>query len=346
MTNTKMAKIYKDMSKISEKLWRWSVVMWDDSSLSVDMFTTWSTMLDIALGWWYPIWRMVEIFGIQSSWKTMMALHAIREMQRTGWLCSFIDIERTVTTERMESLGIDVGSLLIVKPNYAEDAIDSIETLVENGVKLIVVDSVAAMLPRQEANAETWDTQVMVMWRIMSKAMRKLTGICNDHWSTIIFINQTRKTITMSKDNNVTTGGNALPFYASQRIKIHRNQSESSQLKDEDKNVVWANVQFTIVKNKVSSPFEKLVLDISYDWYINENKEVIKLLLDKNLLKNHSRMYTIKFNGKEIKVWTTVSCINKLLEVRESRAEIMNLLLDYFKDVRRKRSELARAKYF
>ena len=246
----------------------------------------------------------------------------------------------------MMDLWIDVDMLMTAEPEYAEDAIDEIEIMINSWVSFIVVDSVAAMLPRQEAQSDAGDTQVMIMGRVMSKAMRKLTPVMHKMWATVVWLNQTRKTITMSKDNNVTTWGNALPFYASQRIKMHRNQALSAQLKDDNWNICWSNIQFTVVKNKTSSPFETLTLPILYDGYIDEGKLIQKYLSDNGFIQTRAKTHYIEYGDDSLEVGTNLKEIQSMLRDREKKQRITSMMLDQYQVEKKKRSEIARARYF
>lgn len=343
---TKAQIMMEDVVKLNKKFGDGRMVLSSDSRLVARSYTTGSVMLDLATGGWYPEGRMVEIYGVPSSGKTMMALHAIRERQILWDLCAFIDFERTITRDRMLDLGVDIDSLVTVYPDYAEDGIDHIEALANSWVKLIVVDSVAAMLPFQEATSDTWDTQVMIMGRIMSKAMRKLTPIISDMGVTIIWLNQTRKTITMSKDNNVTTGGGALGFYASLRIKMHRNSSEASQIKDDNKQVVGAKVSFTVTKNKVSSPFEKIDLDIDYSGYINENKDILSYIKSEWLVTKIGKEYYLSSGDKKLLIGENNLELSEMLRTRKVRTEVTSIIMEYYNNKRREQSELVRSRYF
>lgn len=235
--------------------------------------------LDIALGiGGYPRGRVVEIFGPEASGKTTLALHAIAECQKAGGVAAFIDAEHALDIVYAKKLGVDPTSLLISQPDHGEQALEIAETLVRSGaIDLLVVDSVAALVPQAEIEGEMGDMQVGLQARLMSKAMRKLTGALNKTHTTVIFINQLRQKIgVMFGSPEVTTGGNALKYYASIRIDIRRIAS----LKAGDA-VIGNRTRVKVVKNKLSPPFQQAEFDIRY----GEGCDIVSDILDQAVAK-------------------------------------------------------------
>jgi recombination protein RecA len=271
----KMKAAESAIEQIKQKYGESAIMKFGDSPKSdVDAISTGSISLDIALGiGGVPRGRIIEVFGPEASGKTTLAQHIIAEVQKTGGLAAFIDAEHALDPEYATKIGVNVNNMLISQPDTGEQALEILETLVRsNAVDVIVVDSVAALVPKAEIEGEMGDKHMGLQARLMSQALRKLTGIVSKSHTVVIFINQIRMKIGVFFGNpETTTGGNALKFYSSVRIEVRR----SAQIKQGD-TVIGNRVKAKIVKNKVAAPFRTTVFDIMY----NEGISVSGDLLD------------------------------------------------------------------
>lgn len=284
-------KILKNtISEIEKKFGEGAIMsLKETKAVDVDSIPTGSLALDLALGiGGIPRGRIIEIFGGEMSGKTTLSLHILAETQKNGGIGAFIDAEHALDPDYAGRIGVNVDDLLISQPNSGEQALQIVETLVESGkIDTIVIDSVAALVPKAEIAGEMGDFQVGLQARLMSQALRKLAGMVSKTNTTVIFINQTRMKIGVFFGNPKTTsGGVALKFYSSVRINLRR----AAQIKNQDK-IIGNRVKAKVVKNKVAAPFKAVEFDIYYNEGISYVGDIINVGLAKEVLKRKGSWY-------------------------------------------------------
>jgi len=270
--------------------------MGDGTQAEIETFSTGSLTLDSALGiGGLPRGRIIEIYGPESSGKTTLTLHAIAEVQKAGGLAAFIDAEHALDTNYAKNIGVDVENLYVSQPSNGEQALEIVDELVNShALDLIVIDSVAALVPQAEIDGNMGDAQMGLQARLMSQALRKLTGSVSKTRTAIIFINQLRMKIGVMFGNpETTTGGNALKFYASVRLDIRK--AESIKKGDE---VVGSRVKVKVVKNKMAPPFKQAMFDVYYGTGVSREAELIEIATEKEIIQKTGSWYA--FNEERI----------------------------------------------
>ena len=292
--DAKKAQALNDAIKQIEKQFGKGSVMklGDRAAVDVAVIPTGSLTLDMALGiGGYPKGRIIEIYGPESSGKTTLTLHAIAEVQKQGGTAAFIDAEHAIDPVYAKNLGVNIDELILSQPDSGEQGLEIAETLVRSGaIDLVVVDSVAALVPQVELDGEMADQQMGLQARLMSKALRKLSGVMNKTDCTIIFINQLREKIGVMFGNpETTTGGRALKFYSSVRVEIRRSEAIKNGTE-----IVGNKVNIKVVKNKVAPPFKSKQVDIIYGKGISRDGEVLDLAVDKDIVDKSGAWYAYK----------------------------------------------------
>lgn len=280
-----MSNLDKAFESINKKFGKGTIQMLGETpTINENLLSTGSLLIDQALGGGIGLNRITEIYGVESSGKSTLALHLAAECQKTGGKVAYVDVENALDIMYAKKLGVNVDELLFTQPSSAEEALDIVNILADTGdVRLIVVDSVAALVPQAELDGEMGDVTIGLQARLMSKAMRKITGTLNEKNCAVIFINQIRDKVSTgwsSGPSETTTGGRALKFFASQRIELRK----SSAIKEGDK-VIGNYVKVKIVKNKIAPPMRVVEIPLIFGKGFSGGDEVIDLAIDYNLIK-------------------------------------------------------------
>jgi recombination protein RecA len=285
------------LDQIEKQFGKGAIMKMGESHVSgnVEFTPTGCLSLDLALGGGIPRGRVVEIYGPESSGKTTLTLHAIAEVQKRGGTAAFIDAEHALDPSYAKRIGVDIENLLLSQPDNGEQALEITETLVRsNAVDIIVIDSVAALVPRAEIEGDMGESLPGLQARLMSQALRKLTGVISRSKATVIFINQIRMKIGVMFGNpETTTGGNALKFYSSVRMDIRR----IGQIKQGDE-VIGNRTRVKVVKNKIAPPFKESEFDIMYNEGISKTGDIIDLAATKGIVEKAGAWYS--YNGEKI----------------------------------------------
>ncbi len=294
MIDNKKEALKSALAMIEKQFWAWSIMkLWDKKLVRVPTFSSGSISLDRALWWWYAKWRIIEIYWPESSGKTTLTLHAIAEIQKVWWTAAFVDAEHALDPEYARKIWVNTDDLIVSQPDYGEQALEIVDALIRSGaIDLVIVDSVAALVPKAEIEWAMWDSHMWLQARLMSQALRKITGIISKSNTTVIFINQIRMKIwVMFWNPETTTWWNALKFYASQRIDIRKKDKIETWSWDL-KEATWNKVKVKVVKNKIAPPFKEAELELMFNEWISKVWEVLDIWSDINIIKKSWTFYT------------------------------------------------------
>lgn len=317
------------LKNIEKQFWKGAIMkLGENTNLwMVNTFHSWSYIIDVILWGWYPEGRIVEIYWPESSWKTTLALHAIAEIQKRWEIAAFIDAEHALDPSYAKKLWVDTENLLLSQPDFWEQALQITEELAKTwSVKIIVIDSVAALVPKSEVEWDMWDSYIGLQARMMSQWLRKLTSILAKTGTTVIFLNQIRSKIWVMFGNpETTTWWNALKFFASQRIEIRRWDKI-----EEDKEQIWYIAKVKVVKNKIAPPFKTGEVTIKFNQGIEKTIDIVETATIFNLISRAWAFYSIgdkKFQGKD-------RVVAALKEDDKFRKQIENDIQVRVKDIR------------
>ena len=297
MDQNKLKALDAALEQLDKRYGKGTVMRLGENSacMQVETFPSGSISLDTALGGGFPKGRVIEIYGPESSGKTTLTLHAIAEVQRSGGIAGFIDAEHALDPVYAKNIGVDIDNLYISQPDSGEQALEICETMVRSGaVDIVVVDSVAALVPKAEIDGDMGDSHVGLQARLMSQALRKLTAAISQTKCTVIFINQLREKVGIMFGNpETTTGGRALKFYSSVRLDIRR--VETIKVGGEG---VGNKVRVKVVKNKIAPPFKQVEFDIMFGSGISVSGDVLDLAVTKNIVEKSGAWFS--YNGEKI----------------------------------------------
>ena len=324
--DAKLKALKLTLDKLDKAYGKGTVMRMSDAPvIDVEVIPSGSLGLDIALGvGGYPRGRVVEIYGPESSGKTTLTLHAIAEAQKAGGIAAFIDAEHAFDRFYAQNLGVDIDNLIISQPDNGEQALEIADNLIRSGaIDMVVIDSVAALTPKSEIEGEMGDSKMGLHARLMSQALRKLTGSISKTNCTMIFINQLREKIGVMFGNpETTTGGNALKFYASIRLDIRR----STQIKDSDGNVLGNKTRVKVVKNKVAPPFRLAEFDIMYGQGVSKVGEILDVAVEHEIVKKSGSW----FSYADTKLGQGRDAVKQMIK---DNPELMDELEEKIKDV-------------
>lgn len=318
-------------SKINKKMWSWTIRLTTEVD-DVKKISTWVAPVDVALWWGIPEWRIIEIYWPESSWKTSLCLQIAHNFQKMWHMVALVDAEQAFSPQHAANIWVKPDELIYMSPSCWEDALQVVEELALTWeVKLIIVDSVAALVPRDEIDWEMWEAQMWKMARLMWQACRKLTPILAKTWTTVIFINQIRNKIwVMFWSNETVTWGNSLKYYASQRIDVRKKEFLKEDKSNKDK-VTWILMKVKVIKNKIAAPGAEVFANFRYKWWFDPNENIVEALLTLWIIKQTWPSYKIEIDWQEykavgkanfanlIKEWTlSYDALYKLLEQASS----------------------------